>query len=237
MNLPPLDEGAWLLSGIAPIIGFDARKSFRSAERLPCKGPIDESGCREGKPDYDGIAEAQAAYRRALSSDRLGQLARHLGVGEKFLREFDLGWCEDLGSVTIATVDDSTCTAGVELIPLSWPSGLIPDQGPLHGLGGLVAVPRTVRPDADLVVSGDWLTLDAEWAKGNNVAFQRDLADGLGVARAVVARWGFIGSQEPLVRLPSNVAHPNASPAERAAAAMRQWAWDKAIAEAQRIGL
>lgn len=194
MSSPLPDGDASLLSENAPRIGLEARNSFRASERLPCTGPINERGCREGKPDYDGIAEAQAAYRRAFSGNRLGQLAQRLGVGEAFLREFDLGWCDELGSVTIATVDDSTCTAGVELIPLSWPSRGIPDQGPLHGLGGLVAVPRTVRRDADLVVSGDWLTLDAEWAKGNNVAFQQYPAIGLGVAGAVVARWGFIGS-------------------------------------------
>ena len=224
---PPDAPFVGLLSEIAMRIGLDARRSFCSHHRLPIDGPIDESGCSCGHPDYDGIAKAQAWFRESLSDDRLRDLAEKLQVEAAFLREFDLGWCEELGSATVATVDDTGCIAGAELLPLAWSREIMRDVGPLYGLRGLIAIPRTVRRGADLVVSGDWRALEAEWVKGNNVAFQEFPLLGLCVAQAIVIRHRACGGSDVRVRM---LDHATLDPG---AAALRQWFWDDALKKAR----
>ena len=190
------------LSTLTAAIGFQACQRFTDTHRLPPIGGVDERGTPRGDPHHASLSMAQATYRAELSDTARSAIAKRLRVPISFLREFNLGWCSELDAATIGTIDETWFTAGVELLLPRDVSGMLIDQPQLHGVGGLVAIPRSrLRLGAPLVVSGDWKYLHACWRDGKNVAYKATATISAVAARAIQSlhdRTGHLGGRHEI---------------------------------------
>ena len=187
-QLRPRRVPAGLLSEIAPGIAHRARQRLRKQRHLPSVGMVVDTGSTTSRTQYRGLKEAQECYRSEITDVEMDALALRLGVPKQFLKLFDIGWCRELGAVTVGMIDGSGRIAGIEPIPLDWPPKVVADVWPLHGRAGLIAVPPTMQRGKVLFVSGDWTRLYAAWCAGKNVAYKSDSTLGLDASKAIAAR-------------------------------------------------
>lgn len=187
-QLRPRRVPARLLSEIASGIAHRARQRFRKEKDLPSVGMVVEISSTTSRTQYRGLKEAQECYRSEITDVEMDALALRLGVPKQFLKLFDIGWCRELGAVTVGMVDESGRIAGIEPIPLDWPPEVVADVWPLHGRAGLIAVPTTMQRGKGLFVSGDWMRLYAAWCAGKNVAYKSDSTLGPETSEAITAR-------------------------------------------------
>jgi hypothetical protein len=178
---------------------------------------------------------AQSEFRRALPEQFATEMAERLGVPTEFLRAFDAGWCDELGSVTLGMKDETGRTAAIDLIPLHWSPHIAQNSPSLFGMRGLIAYPDALRMKAPLVVGGDLRGLYKHWEAGANVAYMSTPSISSVSASAIMARWHRTGGGDGLLKIDTQSWYSGSAGSEPylAIGEIRKRAWKTALKKAR----
>jgi len=111
-------------------------------------------------------------WRNELKAQHLQLAAARLGVPEDFIREFDPGWIDELGTLALASIDEHGAPQGVEVVGISMPSDVELNRSAIQGAYGHIVPAKSVRPRAPLAVDSDFGALHAKWLQGANVGWR-----------------------------------------------------------------